>query len=233
MRRRLTMSPISSSPLSVCWRSGKATLSSRFIEPKSAPSWNRTPNFLRISKSSSSCMFGTDSPWTRTSPSSGYSRPTMCLMHTDFPVPDGPRIIEILPSGRPMFRPRRILLRPKALWTSMNSTASGTPVGRLSPVCQWYSSLLARRARPRGPTTRPRSGASRRARRGAASAVSGSSAGRRPRRAPSAASPRRLARERLVVGGPARAVLVRVLHVSLRSGLVGWRPRTAACRASR
>ena len=52
----------------------------------------------------------------------------MCLMHTDLPVPDGPRIIEILPSGRPMFRPRRILLRPKALWTSTNSTASGTPV---------------------------------------------------------------------------------------------------------
>ena len=64
----------------------------------------------------------------------------MCLMQTDLPVPDGPRIIEILPSGRPMFRPRRILLRPKALWTSMNSTASGTPVGRLMPVCQWYSS---------------------------------------------------------------------------------------------
>src|SRR3954447_25289399 len=64
----------------------------------------------------------------------------MCLMHTDLPVPDGPRIIEILPSGRPMFRPRRILLRPKALWTSTNSTASGTPVGRFRPVCHWYSS---------------------------------------------------------------------------------------------
>ena len=66
-----TISWISSSPLSVCWRSGNATLSNRFIEPNSAPSWNRTPNFLRISNSSSSCMFGTDSPWTRTSPSSG------------------------------------------------------------------------------------------------------------------------------------------------------------------
>ena len=55
----------------------------------------------------------------------------MCLMHTDLPVPDGPRIIEILPSGMPMFRPRRILLRPKALWTSTNSTASAAPVGRL------------------------------------------------------------------------------------------------------
>src|SRR4051812_6719559 len=141
VRRRLTMSRISSSPLSVCWRRGKATLSSRFIEPNSAPSWKRTPNFLRMSNSSLSCMFGTDSPWTRMSPSSGYSRPTMCLMHTDFPVPDGPRIIEILSSGRPMFRPRRILLRPKALWTSTNSIASVTPAGRSRwPLCSANSS---------------------------------------------------------------------------------------------
>src|SRR3954464_7731174 len=64
----------------------------------------------------------------------------MCLMHTDLPVPDGPRIIEIFPSGMPMLSPRRILLRPNALWTSTNSTASGTPVGRWAPVCHWYSS---------------------------------------------------------------------------------------------
>src|SRR3954454_13494256 len=139
-RRRLTISWISSSALSVCWRSGKATLSHRFMEPNSAPSWKSTPNFLRISNRSSSAMPGTDSPWTSTSPSSGYSRPTMCLMHTDFPVPEGPRIIEILSSGMPMLSPRRILLRPKALWTSTNSTASGTPDGRLEPVCHWYSS---------------------------------------------------------------------------------------------
>ena len=59
----------------------------------------------------------------------------MCLMQTDFPVPDGPRIIEILSFGMPMFRPRRILLRPNALWTSTNSTASSTPTGRFLPVC--------------------------------------------------------------------------------------------------
>src|SRR4051794_36854504 len=111
-------------------------------------------------KSSSSSMLGTDSPWTRTSPWSGYSRPTMCLMHTDFPVPEGPRIIEIFPSGIPMFRPRRILLRPKALWTSMNSIASGTPVGRFSPVCHWYSSSSPAGAPPRTATP-PRSSASR------------------------------------------------------------------------
>ena len=71
LSRRLTISAISSSPLSVCWRSGKAVLSNTFIEPNSAPSWNSTPNFFRISNSSSSAMFGTDSPCTSTSPSSG------------------------------------------------------------------------------------------------------------------------------------------------------------------
>src|SRR3954469_23488219 len=64
----------------------------------------------------------------------------MCLMQTDFPVPEGPRIIEILSFGIPMFRPRRILLRPNALWTSTNSTASSTPDARFLPVCHWYSS---------------------------------------------------------------------------------------------
>src|SRR5690242_10710812 len=93
-----------------------------------------------MSKRSSSAMPGTDSPCTSTSPSSGYSSPTMCLMHTDFPVPDGPRIIEILPSGMAMLRPRRIRLRPKDLWTSTNSTASAAPVGRCLPVCHLNSS---------------------------------------------------------------------------------------------
>src|SRR3954453_18423086 len=139
-RRRLTMSPISSSPLSVCWRSGNATLSHRFMEPNSAPSWKSTPNSLRISNSSSSAMPGTDSPCTSTSPASGYSRPTMCLMQTDFPVPEGPRIIEILSSGMPMFRPRRILLRPNALCPSTNFTGPSEPCGRCLPVCHWYSS---------------------------------------------------------------------------------------------
>src|SRR3954451_8455433 len=66
----------------------------------------------------------------------------MCLMHTDLPVPEGPRIIEIRSSGRPMFRPRRIRLRPNALWTSMNSMASSLPEARrlLSSSWYWYSS---------------------------------------------------------------------------------------------
>ena len=39
----------------------------------------------------------------------------MCLMQTDLPVPDGPMIIETIPSGRPMFRPRRMWVRPNDL----------------------------------------------------------------------------------------------------------------------
>ena len=39
----------------------------------------------------------------------------MCLMQTDLPVPDGPRIIEILSSGRPMFSPRSTWLRAEGL----------------------------------------------------------------------------------------------------------------------
>src|SRR5579859_6233642 len=62
----------------------------------------------------------------------------MCLMQTDFPVPDGPRIIEIESSGSDMFRPRRTWLRPNDLCTSMNSIASGLPVGRITPA--WNSS---------------------------------------------------------------------------------------------
>ncbi len=42
-----TICLISRSGLRVCSRSGNATLSKTFIEPNSAPSWNRTPNLRR------------------------------------------------------------------------------------------------------------------------------------------------------------------------------------------
>src|SRR5215212_1972205 len=67
----------------------------------------------------------------------------MCLMHTDLPVPDGPRIIEIWLSGRPRLSPLSTRLRPNALTTSMNSTASSEPCSRVLPVCHWYSSASA------------------------------------------------------------------------------------------
>ena len=61
----------------------------------------------------------------------------MCLMQTDLPVPEGPRIIEIWSSGRPRFSPLRIVLRPKDFLTSMNSTASVVPCSRVRPLCHW------------------------------------------------------------------------------------------------
>src|ERR1700694_1317595 len=67
----------------------------------------------------------------------------MCLMHTDLPVPEGPRIIEILFSGSAMFRPRSTWLRPKDLCTSTNSIASGAPVCLIVPVWCSNSSLRA------------------------------------------------------------------------------------------
>ena len=67
----------------------------------------------------------------------------MCLMQTDLPVPDGPRIIEIWFSGRPMFSPRSTWLRPNDLCTSMNSIASGCSDGRIVPV--WYANSSASR----------------------------------------------------------------------------------------
>src|SRR4051794_36104329 len=66
----------------------------------------------------------------------------MCLMQTDLPVPDGPRIIEIWPSGMPRLRPFSTVLRPNDFLTSMNSTASVSALSlrvRLA-VCHLYSS---------------------------------------------------------------------------------------------
>ena len=146
-RRRLQISEISSSDLSVCWRSGKAVLSNTFIEPNRAPSWNRRPNFLRISNSSSSVRFGTDSPWTSTSPASGYRRPTMCLISTLF-GPGGPSTIEIWSLGSPRLRPFRIRVRPNCLTRSMISIASSPPWSRFSPVCQRYGLVLGGAPRP-------------------------------------------------------------------------------------
>ena len=45
---------------SVCWRSGKATLSNTDIEPNSAPSWNSTPILRRSASSLGIVSFGTD-----------------------------------------------------------------------------------------------------------------------------------------------------------------------------
>src|SRR5580658_4643651 len=79
----------------------------------------------------------------------------MCLMHTDLPVPEGPRIIETWPSGMPRFSPRSTRLEPNALWTLMNSIASGASLGREAPVWYWKSSSSAGSAVSRSSATSP------------------------------------------------------------------------------
>ena len=125
------------------------------------------------------------------------------------PVPDGPRIIEILSSGMPRLRPRRILLRPNALCTSMNSTAEWPSASRCAPVCQRYSSS----SRPAG------------SRRGSVGARSGSVSCSRCR-----------SRSGCGFGPPSRRIsggLRSSATVSLRWGLAGSRPRRSGCRACR
>lgn len=55
---------------------------------------------------------------------SGYINPTMCLMQTDLPLPEGPMIIEMPLSGMPRSTPSRTLFAPKAFVTPANSMAS-------------------------------------------------------------------------------------------------------------
>ena len=73
----------------------------------------------------------------------------MCLMQTDLPVPDGPRIIVIIPLGMPRLRPSSTVLRPKRLTTSMNSTVSSRPWPRIVP---WYSNFSEAAAPSRTPS---------------------------------------------------------------------------------
>src|ERR1700728_4770556 len=69
------------------------------MEPNSAPSWKRTPNFLRTSYRRFSRSPTIWSPSTQISPRSGRRSPRMFFSRTDFPVPDGPRMAVILPFG--------------------------------------------------------------------------------------------------------------------------------------
>ena len=70
-----------------------------FIELNSAPSWNSTPNRVRISYSSlaeHSMMFV---PSIRMELRSGRSRPISDFWNTDLPVPDGPSMTLTSPVG--------------------------------------------------------------------------------------------------------------------------------------
>ena len=86
-------------------------------------------------------MFGTDSPWTSTSPSSGYSRPTMCLMHTDLPVPDGPEDHRDLALGDAHVQAAQDLVAPEGLVDVDELDGVGArPSGGSGRCASWYSS---------------------------------------------------------------------------------------------
>ena len=74
-------------------------LSNRFIEPNRAPSWKSTPILRRIRRTSFSRTPTMGSPSMYTWPASGCRSPITTFSRTDFPVPEGPRMAEVLPRG--------------------------------------------------------------------------------------------------------------------------------------
>src|SRR6195952_5893158 len=70
-----------------------------FIDPNSAPSWNSTPNSLRISLSFDSEHRTRSVSWMKIEPFSGFNNPMIDFSSTDLPVPDGPSSTLIAPAG--------------------------------------------------------------------------------------------------------------------------------------
>ena len=122
----MTMSAISFSFFLVCSRSGKATLSNRFIEPNSAPSWNSTPNSLRVSYRRRSEQFAMSTSRMKIEPLSGLSRPISDLRNTDFPVPDGPSSAETSPCGSVRVTSPQMRCLPNDFVRSVTTTSTPT-----------------------------------------------------------------------------------------------------------
>ena len=142
----MTMSRTSLSFFLVCSRSGKAVLSKRFIEPNSAPSWNSTPNSVRISYSSLAEHSMMSVPSMTIEPRSGRSRPMRDFRNTDLPVPDGPSRTLTSPAGISNVTSSQILEDPKDFVSPFTSIA--TPMGNPSvdahtATCPfvWHESL--------------------------------------------------------------------------------------------
>src|ERR1700694_3918028 len=72
----------------------------------------------RILYSSRRGSRGTSMSSTHTSPRSGSSRPTMCLIATDFPVPEYPMMTIVSPSTTSSVKPFSTCFGPKLLCTS-------------------------------------------------------------------------------------------------------------------
>ena len=137
---RLTISRISSSPLSVCWRSGKATLSKRFIEPNSAPSWNRTPNLLahleelvvghvrdRLAVDEDVALVGVEQA-DHVLDADRLAGARRAEDHRDLAL------------GQAHVQAAEDLVAAEGLVDVDELDGIRQPVGRLRPVCHWYSS---------------------------------------------------------------------------------------------
>src|SRR6266540_4773722 len=98
-----------------------------FMEPNSAPSWNRTPNLRRTLYSSREPSFTMSRPSIQISPRSGFSRPMMFLRNTDLPVPEGPSMRVILPLGMSQVMSSRTVCGPNDSGRGSRSRSRGPP----------------------------------------------------------------------------------------------------------
>src|SRR5690606_23842989 len=119
-----TLRRISVSDFLVCSRSGKATLSNRFIDPNNAPSWNNTPNSLRTSYSCDSEHDTMSMPLMMHLPRSGLSSPIIDFKNTDLPVPDGPNNADTSPGGNVNVTSRQIVWLPKDFVNPSTTTSA-------------------------------------------------------------------------------------------------------------
>src|SRR6478735_8590871 len=106
------------------------------MDPKSAPSWKSTPNFLRSSSLLDSRTETMSTPSMRTCPCSGLVSPISDLRNTDLPVPEGPIIAVISPGGRVSVTSCQMFWRPYVLLSPITSTDPPT-VGPPSVLMRW------------------------------------------------------------------------------------------------
>src|SRR5437588_4488486 len=80
-------------------------------------------------------------PFTRMAPSSGSSNPTMCLIVTVFPAPDGPSSTVIAPAGTTRSTPSRTRSEPNSLTTPWSSIAARSSQPGISTLDRGMSKL--------------------------------------------------------------------------------------------
>src|SRR5215204_2987457 len=97
-------------------------------ESNSAPSWNTMPICWRIRLSWSGLALTTLSPSIRISPLSGRNRPRIRRSVVLLPMPEGPRMIFVVPFGTSNETSSRILRPPMLKSTCWNEIKGASPV---------------------------------------------------------------------------------------------------------